>query len=311
MKKNKLKGFTLLELIIVMAIFSGLMVGAMAILRPVQKLYNTTAEFEDINADLDNVRRYIEDNIKYADKVNVYTGYNSVSELISSPDAAQLPEVQLKPGTTDEYEKVSKPVDPLTFFKKYYYDNVINDNNKNIFIMEISNAPSATDALSNPSGSMGKVNIYKLDLSDSSYNLISEANEEYYKKYSYNFHLGKPDSASPGSYTGFDYNNAVMSIDVFKNDFSDSDNDGKYFTEMLRSDNTSHSDTTASFSFVNIAVSPEISVDTTLIGSIAEDDEIKNTDNKIVRKAMRYKFFDSGTPSDNIYFIYTTPEILF
>ncbi len=76
MRNNKLKGITLLELIIVMTIFSGLMIGAVSLIGMVQNLYITAKEFESVNADLDNVSRYIENNLKYADKVNVYTGYS-------------------------------------------------------------------------------------------------------------------------------------------------------------------------------------------------------------------------------------------
>ena len=104
MRNNKLKGLTLLELIIVMTIFSGLMIGAVSLIGMVQNLYITAKETESVNADLDNVSRYIENNLKYADKVNVYTGYSSLSELLNSPSAAKLPKVQLKSGNDNTYE---------------------------------------------------------------------------------------------------------------------------------------------------------------------------------------------------------------
>jgi hypothetical protein len=290
----------------------------MMLIRPVQQLYTTTAEFEDANADLDNVRHYIEDNLKYADKVNVYTGYNSITELLSNANAAQMADIQLKAGTTDEYESVTVNKQPADFFRKYYYDNV-ESKYTDTFIMEISNAPASVDASGNPTGCMGSINIYNYNLKTDSYTLVSQANEEYYKKYSYNFHLGVPETDTngnpTGSYVGFDKENAVISIDIFKNDFTDSDSDGNYFTELMRNDNTKP-DTAASFAFVNMnmAGSEEIKVELAE-GTVAEDSDFEkkeDSDGKsiIYRKAMRYKLFDSGAAGDNIYFIYTTPEIL-
>ncbi len=292
MRNNKLKGITLLELIIVMTIFSGLMIGAVSLIGMVQNLYITAKEFESVNADLDNVSRYIENNLKYADKVNVYTGYSSLSELLNSPSAAKLPKVQLQSGTDNTYENIMEDNKPLDFFRKYYFNEMKNKYTET-YIMEISNAPLYFDINGNPSGSMGNVKIYSADLKNDTCTMISESNCEYYKEFSYNFNLGTPDAS--GNFSGFNSDNGIISVDIFKNDFSDTDNDGKYF-KKIKDDNTSAPYAYLSFSFVNIAICPEIAVIDDAAG--------------IERKAMRYKYFDSGRSSDNIYFIYTLPEIL-
>ena len=291
MRKNKLKGLTLLELIIVMTIFSGLMVGAVSLIGMVQNLYITTKEFESVNADLDNVSRYIENNLKYADKVNVYTGYSSLFELLNSPSAAELPKVQLKSGTDNTYENIIEDNTPLDFFRKYYFNEEQNKYTET-YIMEISNSPSSYDIHGNPSGSMGNVKIYSADLKNDNCTMISESNCEYYKDFSYNFNLGTPDAS--GNFSGFDSENGIISVHIFENDFCDTDNDGKYF-KKIKDENKSVPDAYLSFSFVNIAICPEIVVINDAAGS--------------ERKAMRYKYFDSGRSSDNIYFIYTLPEI--
>jgi len=75
MKKiKKLKGFTLIELIIVMAIFSLIMFTAMQLMTPVGKQFTNTAQYEGARSTLDNVKRYLDGTIRYADKVYVYRG---------------------------------------------------------------------------------------------------------------------------------------------------------------------------------------------------------------------------------------------
>lgn len=72
---KKLKGFTLLELIIVMAIFSIIMYSAVQLLSPVSKFLVRSTNFENTTACMDNMRRCVEGNLKYADRVRPYSGY--------------------------------------------------------------------------------------------------------------------------------------------------------------------------------------------------------------------------------------------
>ena len=75
MKKYQRKGFTLLELIIVIALFSIIMVSVVKLLDPVSKFHVRSANFESTNACVDNMRRVIEGNLKYADRVQLYSGF--------------------------------------------------------------------------------------------------------------------------------------------------------------------------------------------------------------------------------------------
>lgn len=72
---KKLKGFTLLELIIVMAIFSIIMYSAVQLLDPVAKFYVRSSNFENTTACTDNMRRCIEGNLKYADRIRAYSQF--------------------------------------------------------------------------------------------------------------------------------------------------------------------------------------------------------------------------------------------
>lgn len=81
MKKKNLKGFTLIELIVVMAIFSLLMAGALALVDPVEKINKTASDFEKTNAYVDNIQDYLQDSLRYAENVWVYQGNMSDAEL--------------------------------------------------------------------------------------------------------------------------------------------------------------------------------------------------------------------------------------
>ena len=73
MKQKQLKGFTLVELVVVMANFSMIMFGAMQLMDPVSKIFQRTSNYETSAATVDNVKRYIEGSIRYA-------AFNTVNE---------------------------------------------------------------------------------------------------------------------------------------------------------------------------------------------------------------------------------------
>lgn len=144
--KKKLKGFTLLELVIVMAIFSVIAVGAMAMIRPAMQLFNKTASQEGASADIDNISRYIQDNLKYADRVNVYHGYDltgvsgdkMVDKMLNTEITDILPVLTYN-ESTNTYEKTYTNAKPLEFFSKYYYDDSAECDGKKVNVMEIAN----------------------------------------------------------------------------------------------------------------------------------------------------------------------------
>lgn len=74
---NKIKkGFTLLELIIVMAIFSILMVGVMALIKPVSNMFKNTAISEKTYSYANNIQQYLQTKLEYAEDVYVGTSSN-------------------------------------------------------------------------------------------------------------------------------------------------------------------------------------------------------------------------------------------
>lgn len=81
MKKRTLKGFTLLELIIVMAVFSLVMVGAMSLVDPVSKIHSKANTSENSYAFVDNIQNYLQDSIEYADHLWLMQGDFTQDEL--------------------------------------------------------------------------------------------------------------------------------------------------------------------------------------------------------------------------------------
>lgn len=215
MKIKKLKAFTLVELVVVMAIFSGIMVGAIAMLGPVMKMHRQATIMADADASVDNIKRYMEENLRYADRVNIYKGYNFNN--IGAFAAADFKNIQ--PGLsgtektkTDEhgnaitdasgnevkyteYAESYVTANPFDFFKSYYFGDD-SSRYKNTYIMEIRNT-----AYDNGMGTIqpaGYINIYKYDYNTGAVNFDSSINADYYdSKYLfefYKFNLDRPNA---------------------------------------------------------------------------------------------------------------------
>ena len=72
---KKLRGFTLIELIIVMAIFGVIMAAAISLMSPVGKIFRNTAQYEQTRAAIDNTQRYLSGTLRYADRFSMYIQY--------------------------------------------------------------------------------------------------------------------------------------------------------------------------------------------------------------------------------------------
>ena len=73
MKRSALTGFTLVELLVVMAIFSVLMTAALALTTPVSRMYKNTALSEKTYSYSHNIQEYLQNTLEYADNLYVYT----------------------------------------------------------------------------------------------------------------------------------------------------------------------------------------------------------------------------------------------
>lgn len=73
-KEKKLDGFTLIELIIVMAIFGIIMLGVMKIADPLAKVMERSSTKEKSAAYVDNISDYLDKSMRYAKYMRVYEG---------------------------------------------------------------------------------------------------------------------------------------------------------------------------------------------------------------------------------------------
>lgn len=85
---KKFKGFTLIELIVVMAVMSILMVGIMQMMRPIRDTYVDSTYYEAQRNTQNGIATYIGESIRYATNIGIYTegtagGVASLSDAIS------------------------------------------------------------------------------------------------------------------------------------------------------------------------------------------------------------------------------------
>lgn len=89
-KQKKLKGFTLIELIIVLAIFGVILSVVMSLLDPASKIMKKASTRERTAAYADNISEYITNSITYAKFIRVYDGGFCVNDATESPLSGTL-----------------------------------------------------------------------------------------------------------------------------------------------------------------------------------------------------------------------------
>lgn len=99
MKKTKLKGFTLIELIVVMAIFGVILVAAMQLMLPASRVLVQTEHYENSQAVATNISDYLESTLRPAEFLDAYSGSRNVED-IAQEYAIQYYEGVLKSGST-------------------------------------------------------------------------------------------------------------------------------------------------------------------------------------------------------------------
>ena len=121
-KKRTLKGFTLLELIIVMALFSVIMMMVMSLVDPVTGVMKKTSVRERSAAYVDNINDYVSKSLRYAKFVRVFDGELCDKLNTSTP--------------------VSKEEAVVTFVDDFF-DNVVNDSYSpvtgKVHVLELNN----------------------------------------------------------------------------------------------------------------------------------------------------------------------------
>ena len=88
MKNKLIKGFTLIELIVVMAVMSILMVGIMQMMKPIRNTYVDATYYEAQRNTQSGIVTYITESTRYATKMGIYneqtTAINNLSDAITA-----------------------------------------------------------------------------------------------------------------------------------------------------------------------------------------------------------------------------------
>lgn len=79
-KKKTVKGFTLVELLIVCAVFTMLMVGALSLLKPVSEFYKQNVEYQEAISSIDMIGDFLEGKLRTCSKIRICDQYSDYSD---------------------------------------------------------------------------------------------------------------------------------------------------------------------------------------------------------------------------------------
>lgn len=99
MKKMVKKGFTLTELIVVVAIFSIIMVAVMSLIDPVSNIYKSTALAERTYSNANSIQTYVQTQLEYAESMVVATS-NNIGDGAGGVSSDELQELVEEYGRT-------------------------------------------------------------------------------------------------------------------------------------------------------------------------------------------------------------------
>lgn len=273
-QRKRLKGFTLVEMIVVVALFLMMMACVFSVLKPMNRVYDDTAKYADAQAVADSVARYIEDEIRYSNRLHLYdkVGADETSETVfinNCVDTFREAYVFGQPGKTRLSGSATEDV---------------------VYVLKINNPSGTTDL-----ESRGQISrwTYKNGTEQPAEHkewAVPEAMYDYAAKnvyYSFMFTMGKWEDAAGV----FDVSptNFSMEMSVYRN--------RRNATEL----EDSFLDQTVAFALVNLAANDAIKKETIkYVDAVHGDAE---------REESRYKYnlVDSGS---DVYFVYTkVPKI--
>ncbi len=145
--KKRLSAFTLIETIIVMAIFSMIMFSVMQLMDPVSKYFVRGSNFENSTACLDNMRRCIEGNLMYADRIHAYAGFEPYIYTDGSVDidGDGSPDISgVKVSTYAPSPVLKQQVSD--FHSTYFKDRVCFDASGTIYVLCFDNTEIISDS---------------------------------------------------------------------------------------------------------------------------------------------------------------------
>ncbi len=316
--KNKVKGFTLLEMIIVVALFGLIMAGALSLLQPIKRVYDDAFDFEGSRGTVSNVRQFVEDNVKYANRLVVLTNCNDVDYDLSSviPPGFAEDDASNNLDSTDGINAIEFMRSKFMLGNKpYTYGSIkqqrLSKAKDEIYLLHIDNIENEPGTKNlNLSGyaslentNRGQVNyqVYSEGTLVNSETKVS--NEVLYEDYSLVANLGELitdpatllpilDADGNRQYEDFNPNRFAISLSIFKNKRDP-------ITRLFNLEETGVSNV-ITISLENIFKSGT---------QVSEKVKYKvgGTDTELSMDVPRYSLFDCGQDTNDIILIFTKP----
>jgi len=319
--KKKVKGFTLLEMIIVVALFGLIMAGALSLLQPLRRVYKDAYDFEGARGTVSNVRQFVEDNVKYANRIIFLTHCSDLEnvDLTSHVDLSGFPisgnginpddginAIELIRGRymlgDDEYsyngaikrKRMTRADDEVYVIR---IDNPENDGDGNLILNDYP--------LGDENRGQVTYQVYNYPV-NGIVPIPSEtkiSNQALYREYSLMANLGGLITDSLGNpildsegliqYSDFNPANFALTLDIYKNK-------RKPGTPALYDLENTHVNNVITFSLVNIFKNGNHQRDVITF----ESGGIKQTPNLEVN---RYSIYDCGQDTNDIIMVFTKP----
>lgn len=142
MQKKKLKGFTLVEMIMVLALFAIVMYSVLQLMDPVSKYFVRSSNFEGTTACVDNMKRAIEGNLKYANRVFAYSGYcpYDVAADDETEEEGETKSVDVSPTVSADLQAHVE-----NFYEYYFANRKATDSAGYIYALVLDNTRVAAD----------------------------------------------------------------------------------------------------------------------------------------------------------------------
>lgn len=207
MNNKKLKGFTLVELILVIGLMSVLMVMVGLILKPISQVFADTTAYTEDRYVIDGMSQYLDENLKYADKILLI--YDKDYLPLSEGGSYEMEAIAEK---MDVNFKTMTSAEQAAYLKRIQGIAIINDCSANVGNAGLGQVYDIDDFTDN-SGIQQMGRIYKSAYVDGSRKEWLVGGEAFYGNSSYFINIEGADSDSNGHIDSGDLRYTIYSLE--------------------------------------------------------------------------------------------------